>query len=425
MASGGWGRDENEASSRAGLRRGLCLADHTHAGLIYGSREEQVGTAAAFFQSGLSDRRCCVYVHDELDHARALQALAEAGLDVAAAMGSRSLLMADLWQLPAAPGQFSMERMFSFLRNLADGAEAAGYRGLRILGKMTWALMPDPSLERLTVYESRCTEFATTHPLSGICQYDRHRFTEQALFDVICTHPWLIVSGVVCQNPYYTPNATFAERERGTLDIGEILGNVLARERQEQWLSIAEMDLELDETAAQVVDVTYLAAIYENMRDYKLALRHRTRWRLDNKPGARRSMNATAELTALDAEIEWLEERASLWRRRELQSVGLYFDYVTGAIAYRGRALGLSRLEAALLRVLLDQTGRPCPASQLMQTAWESHVRTEAQLRNYIARLRDKLRRLQVPAAIVTERGRGYCLATGPVEAEETEPSTL
>ncbi|HET7875621.1 MAG TPA: winged helix-turn-helix domain-containing protein, partial [Methylomirabilota bacterium] len=211
-----------------------------------------------------------------------------------------------------------------------------------------------------------------------------------------------------------------AERERGVPDIGHILGNVLARERQERWLSIAEFDLELEQAGPEVVDVKRLADIYEDMRDYKLALRDRVRWRLDHHPDSSGSMARRAELTALDAEIEWLQERASLWRRRELESVGLYFDPVTGTMVYRGRAVGLSRLEAALLRALLEHAGRPCSASQLIQVAWDP-VRTEAQLRNYVVRLRDKLQRLQVPAAIKTIRGRGYCLATDGVDPEEEE----
>jgi DNA-binding response OmpR family regulator len=81
-------------------------------------------------------------------------------------------------------------------------------------------------------------------------------------------------------------------------------------------------------------------------------------------------------------------------------------------MAYRGRAVGLSRLEVALMRVLLEQAGRPIHATQLIRVAWDRDVSTEAQLRNYIARLRIKLETLRVPASIVTLRGRGYRLAT-------------
>jgi DNA-binding response OmpR family regulator len=133
------------------------------------------------------------------------------------------------------------------------------------------------------------------------------------------------------------------------------------------------------------------------------------RWRAERQ---QRAPAARQELAALDGEVEWLQQRASLWRRRELQSSGLFFDPVSGTMAYRSRAVGLSRLEVALLRVLLEQAGRPIHASQLIRIAWERDVRTEAQLRNYIVRLRAKLETLGVPASIVTLRGRGYRLAT-------------
>jgi two-component system, OmpR family, response regulator QseB len=135
-------------------------------------------------------------------------------------------------------------------------------------------------------------------------------------------------------------------------------------------------------------------------------------WRVDRHLAGRRSFAGRTELTALDAEIQWLEGRASLWRRRELQSSGLFFEPASGTIAYRGAAVGLSRLEAALLRVLFEQAGRPCSAADLLRIAWNGDLRTEAQLRNYIVRLRAKLETLNVPASIVTLRGHGYCLTT-------------
>ena len=72
--------------------------------------------------------------------------------------------------------------------------------------------------------------------------------------------------------------------------------------------------------------------------------------------------------------------------------------------------MGLSRLEAALLRVLLDEAGRPVHATRLIRLAWERDDCNEAQLRNYIVRLRAKLETLRVPASISTVRGRGYRL---------------
>jgi DNA-binding response OmpR family regulator len=68
---------------------------------------------------------------------------------------------------------------------------------------------------------------------------------------------------------------------------------------------------------------------------------------------------------------------------------------------------------------LLEQAGRPIHATQLIRIAWERDVRTEAQMPNYIARLRAKLETLRVPASIVTLRGRGYRLLTEGAPPEE------
>lgn len=402
----GGGLDEGTAQRGA---RTLRLSEHTHAGHIYESRDEQVDITAAFFRASLGQHLRCVYVHDQSDDAAAVQALARAGLDVSGAIQSTALQVADRKLLPSKPEEFQVQGVLTFLYDRAAEAAAAGYPGVRGVGDMGWTIPSDPSHKGLVEYESLVTGALSEVAAAVICQYDRSRFEDHALLDVVFAHPWLVIAGTICKNPYWVPETVFPERERANLDLDQALGNVLARERQERWLAVAEGGLEIRADDAQSVDVSRLAAIYEHMRDYKMALRERTRWRMDRqqRPSALRR-----ELAALDGEVEWLQQRASLWRRRELQSSGLFFDPVSGTMAYRGRAVGLSRLEAALLRVLLEQAGRPIHSTQLIREAWEREVSTEAQLRNYIARLRTKLETLRVPASIVTLRGRGYRLAT-------------
>lgn len=412
--------DDAWDGSQLTAARELRLREHGHAGHIYGSKDEQREVAAAFFRAALIDQVRSVYIHDEPSPDSAVGGLRSAGLDVSEAVRAAAFEVVDHGILPSRPGELTVDGLIGFVESRVQQARTSGYPGVRGVGDMSWALSPDPTLEELIRYESACTALLGENPVSAICQYDRVRFGDSTLFDVVCSHPWLVISSTVCQNPYFVPSTSFPERDRGTMSLDAALGNVLAREREERWLAVAEvaelagagLGLGAGEPAARAVDVARLAAIYEHMRDYKQALRDRVRWRLERQPGGRRSITARAELTALDAEIEWLEERASLWRRRELLSSGLFFDPVTGTMAFRGGAMGLSRLEASLLRVLLDQAGRPCQASQLLRSAWEGDVRTEAQLRNYIVRLRQKLEILGVPASIVTLRGRGYCLST-------------
>jgi len=397
--------------------RGLRLSEHTHAGHVYESRDEQLDVSAAFFRASLEERLRCVYVHDQSDDAAAAQALASAGLDVSAAIEEASFQMADRRLLPSKPGELEVEGLLAFVHEHARQATAAGYPGVRGVGDMGWSIHADPAQERLAEYESQVTDVVTSLPVAVLCQYDRQRFDDVALFDVVCTHPWLVIAGTLCRNPYFVPVQSFPHRERGSLDLDQALGHVLARERHERWLAVAEADLEVHTRDAAAVDVGRLAAIYEHMRDYKASLRERVRWRSERPP---REPAARRELAALDAEIDWLRHRASLWRRQELQSSGLSFDADSGTMAYRGRAMGLSRLEVALLRVLLERAGQPIGGAELIRVAWEREASTEAQLRNYIARLRTKLETLRVPASIVTHRGRGYRLATEiepPIEA--------
>jgi DNA-binding response OmpR family regulator len=387
---------------------GLRLAEHVHAGHIYESADEQASVSAAFFSASLNDGRRCVYVHNHSDNEMAVRALVGAGLDVTIPLQTAALEIVDRRLLPTTPGDFDAETAVGFVRQRIVEAIAEGYQGVRGVGDMDWTSASDPTHERLMQYESLLTAVMHSLPCAAICQYERGRFEDTALFDVIYTHPWLVIGSTVCQNPYYIPNSSFEERDYGALELDQALSNVLLRERQERWLA-TESDLKADGSTTTPVDVRRLAAIYEHMRDYKAALRERVSWRLkrqQHEPVTR------CELAALDGEIEWLERRASLWRRRELQSSGLVIDPVSGTLVYRGRAVGLSRLEVSLLQVLMDQAGQPIHAAQLVRVAWDRDVSPEAQLRNYIGRLRSKLEMLRVPVSIVAQRGRGYQLVS-------------
>src|SRR5262245_53801469 len=162
-------------ASTAGLRS-LRLSEHTHAGHIYESRDEQLSVTAAFFRAGIGDHCRCVYVHDQSDDAAAVQGLARAGLDVSDAMRSAALQVADRSVLPSKPDEFQVDGLLAFLRARAEEAAAAGYDGVRGVGDMGWTIPADPAHERLIRYESLVTGALNSLSAAVICQYDRSRF---------------------------------------------------------------------------------------------------------------------------------------------------------------------------------------------------------------------------------------------------------
>lgn len=90
-----------------------------------------------------------------------------------------------------------------------------------------------------------------------------------------------------------------------------------------------------------------------------------------------------------------------------------HLDELRRRIAYRGRALDLTRIEYRLLKTLLDQPGRVFSREQLLNSAWdEPEASLDRTVDAHVKTLRAKLRAVAPDDEdpIVTHRGLGYSL---------------
>lgn len=70
---------------------------------------------------------------------------------------------------------------------------------------MTWALQDLPGVEQLLAYEARLNEFLPRYPQVILCLYDLEQFSNgQILLDLLRTHPKVLLSGQLLDNPWYT-----------------------------------------------------------------------------------------------------------------------------------------------------------------------------------------------------------------------------
>ena len=115
--------------------------------------------------------------------------------------------------------------MIDFLAQAVEDAKREGFVSVRASGEMTWALGPaDDAHERLVEYECKLNSFFSGYDMSGICQYNRNRFSAQTLMHVIHTHPRVVYRGDVCDNPYYIPAEILEGRGE---DMGEAVLRLL------------------------------------------------------------------------------------------------------------------------------------------------------------------------------------------------------
>jgi hypothetical protein len=105
-----------------------------------------------------------------------------------------------------------------------------------------------------------------------------------------------------------------------------------------------------------------------------------------------------------------LEARLAFWRVRQLR-LGEFLDGTElPHLVFGGGALRLSRREGQLLGFLASNPNTRFAAQVLASRAWHDHALSAAQVRNYVSRLRQKLREAGAPCHIVTVGGNGYSL---------------
>ncbi len=108
--------------------------------------------------------------------------------------GQVEVLSAREAYLPA--GRFEPDRLLETLMGHIDQTIRDGYRGLRLVGDMTWALAEPPGVDQLAGYEAQVNQLYLDGQALGVCLYDRRAFPRELLRQVTCAHPASIAGHV-------------------------------------------------------------------------------------------------------------------------------------------------------------------------------------------------------------------------------------
>ena len=132
--------------------------------------------------------------------------------------------------------------------------------------------------------------------------------------------------------------------------------------------------------------------------------------------------NGSAQTDELRTNLGWIENRLAAWRDRHAQLAGVVISPKDHTLTYAGKSLRLTRREAHLLDFLLRHPRRPFTSKQLATLAWQDSRLSDAQVRTYIMRLRNRLREIGLDGVITVVRNRGYGItgALGGATAQES-----
>jgi hypothetical protein len=186
------------------LRRG------DHVCVFTRGNDERDDLLVPFLTDGLGAGHKCLAILDTSEPGDLLDAIGSAA---AAAHPADQLMVLASRDVYLTEDRFDIEGMLHFydgeLRQVATGASA--YACIRTAGEMTWALRDIPGVEDLLSYEARVNEVLASHPQAAIslCMYDVDRFNGEMIVGVLRTHPKMVVSGTVVDNPFFIPPDEF------------------------------------------------------------------------------------------------------------------------------------------------------------------------------------------------------------------------
>lgn len=242
----------------------------THGCCVYATERQRLATVADFFRVGAARNDRLLYLAD-LDSGSldgAVRALDDAGFHARWSQADGQLEVRSTDDSYLEGGAFDGNRLKDVMRRETEAALAAGYRGLRVVGEMTWAQRHEVTLAALAAYESEINELFGDGTLTGLCQYDRGAFPDDMLTAVVAPHRLVTSAAGDDDDGGFTASRADDARVRvsGEVDCADayllrafLQGCVAA--------TAAADDLEVDIAEVGFLDVAGLRALVEAAQD--------------------------------------------------------------------------------------------------------------------------------------------------------------
>lgn len=184
---------------------GRKLEHFLHIAAFFRSREEEYEVLRSYIKEGIDAGEKAVHICDprlKHDHLRHLDAM---GVPTGNCLRTGQLEVVDWTDAYLKDGRFDSDTMAALLEELVNTSRAEGFSRVRMMGHMEWALEDRPGVDRIMEYESCANLLLDRLKQPAICIYDLNRFSGLAVIDVLRTHPYALVEGVLRENPYYVP----------------------------------------------------------------------------------------------------------------------------------------------------------------------------------------------------------------------------
>jgi len=161
-----------------------------HVCYLYDDPAEQLLNISKFLAEGLPLGERIIYVFDHHTPVEIDAALTAQGVDVVKEHGRGALCYLSKEQSYLLGGSFDPEAVISGWRTLLKKTLRDGFSGIRGAAEASWALHDPEHCNQLINYELMCDLFFLSEQprITGVCQYDRTRFSETTLKGAEVSH---------------------------------------------------------------------------------------------------------------------------------------------------------------------------------------------------------------------------------------------
>ncbi|HEY2456759.1 MAG TPA: MEDS domain-containing protein [Candidatus Acidoferrum sp.] len=181
------------------------LARQHHICAFFNSTDEQHRVLRSFIKDGFDKGDKVFHLVNPDLREEHLKRIAEAGVDVQAAM-DRGQFEVRPWQDGPLHGErFDQDTWLASFEQVLQSGPKAGYAQTRFLAHMEWALVDLPGVEDLIEFETRVNYVTPKYDNIVICAYDLSKFSASVVIDAMRTHPVVIVGGLLHENPFFVP----------------------------------------------------------------------------------------------------------------------------------------------------------------------------------------------------------------------------
>jgi hypothetical protein len=202
---------------------GSNLTRPRHVCAFFNSDDDAYRVLGPFIREGFDCCQKAIHLINPDQREAHLNRLRCEGIDTDAAEKSGQLEIKTTVDAYLKDGRFDKHRMLETFKSLASGNASGPYPLSRIVCQMDWAADDRPHLLDLIEFEARVNDVWSRHDDVVICVYDLAKFGGETVVDMLRTHPFVVIGGVLQENPFYITPEKF---------LGELRARSTARNQQ-------------------------------------------------------------------------------------------------------------------------------------------------------------------------------------------------